>query len=200
MHCDSASPWMSARWVSGQIHRDGVDQQIIRRGIQLFDGAAHGQARGLQDIDAIDLEGVGCGHGPGHGAFANPNGQYLAALGIQQFAIAQAADGAIWRKNDGGGEHGSEQRAATHFVDSGDALETLGPGIALVFSLALSLLRRVDGAERRTIRVRGDGLLCPSAHADSRVWRGARGRCAPRRCGRSPGHAAGKCAPRLGQS
>ena len=63
-------------------------------------------------------------------------GQYLAALGVEQFAIAQAADGTVRRENHRGGEHGSEQCAAAHFIHAGDALETLGSGIALEFSLA----------------------------------------------------------------
>ena len=74
------------------------------------------------DVDAVDLEGVGRGDGPGHGALANPRGQYLAAFGIELLAIAQAADGAIGRENDGGGEDRAEQRAAAHLIDAGDAL------------------------------------------------------------------------------
>ena len=120
----------------GQVDGDGVDQQVIRSGVQALHGAAHGQARGLIDIDVIDFESIGRGHGPGYGAFPDADGQNFAAFGRELLAIAQAADGAIRRKDDGGGEDRPEQGATSDFVDAGDSLETLGLGLALVFGLA----------------------------------------------------------------
>jgi len=47
----------------------------------------------LQDIDAVDLEGVGRRNGPGYCALANPPGQHFAAFRIQEFAVAQTRMG-----------------------------------------------------------------------------------------------------------
>ncbi len=120
----------------GKIHRDGIHQQIIGRWIQALNGPPHGQARSLQDIDAINLESIGGCYGASHGALANPAGQHFAPFGIQHLAVAQAANGTVGRKDHGRGEHGSEQSAAPDLVDTGDPLETLRPRFVLVLSLA----------------------------------------------------------------
>jgi len=57
MEKQTASPWIKAvgdRYVQA----DGVDEQIIAVDRQSIEGPLHGKPRGLQDVDAIDFEGV----------------------------------------------------------------------------------------------------------------------------------------------
>jgi|ERR1035438_5306837 hypothetical protein len=120
----------------GKVDCDGVYQKIIRRGAEAFNGSTHGQARGLVDVDVIDLKSIGGGDSPGHGAFADASGENLAAFRRKLLAIAQAAYGTIRRKDDGSRENRAEQGATADFINAGDSLKTLGLGLALVFGLA----------------------------------------------------------------
>jgi hypothetical protein len=120
----------------GKVDCDGVYQEIIRRWTEAFHGSTHGQARGLIDVDVIDLKSIGCGNGPGYGAFADASGENLAAIRGKLLAIAQAAYGTIRRKDHGSGKNRAEQGATADFVNAGDSLKTLGLGLALVFGLA----------------------------------------------------------------
>src|SRR5580658_8764778 len=120
----------------GKIHRNGVDQKIIRRRMQALHGSPHGQARGLIDVDVIYFERVGSGDGPSDGAFADASGENLAAFSWKLFTIPQAAYGTIRRKDHGSSEDGTEQGATANLVNAGDPLETLSLGLALVFGLA----------------------------------------------------------------
>jgi len=90
----------------------------------------------LVDIDVIDLESIGGGYGPSYGAFADAHGKNFTAFGDELFAVAQASDGAIRRKDDGRGENRAEQGATADFINTGDPLKTLGLGLAFVFGLA----------------------------------------------------------------
>ena len=81
------------------IHGDGVHQQKISRGLESIDGAAHGQAGGLQDIQVIDLIDVCRGYGPRDGALADAAGQGVPALGGKNFAVPQAANRPVGRED-----------------------------------------------------------------------------------------------------
>src|ERR1035438_6355587 len=120
----------------GKVDCDGVYQEIIRRGAEAFNCSTHGQARGLVDVDVIDLESIGGGNGPGYGTFADAFRKNLAAFRRKLLAIAQAAYGTIRRKDHGGREDRAEQGATADFINAGDSLKTLGLGLALVFGLA----------------------------------------------------------------
>ena len=48
-----------------------VDEQEIGADGELLDGQAHGQQRGLANIDAVDGFGIDGGDGPGHGVAAD---------------------------------------------------------------------------------------------------------------------------------
>ena len=120
----------------GKVDCDCVYQEIIRRRTEAFDGSTHGQARGLVDVDVIDLEGVGSGDSPGYGTFADAFRKNLAAFRGKLLAIAQAAYGTIRRQDNGSRENRAEQGATADFINAGDSLKTLGLGLALVFGLA----------------------------------------------------------------
>ena len=69
-----ASPWIRGLLRKGAGDPDRVQQQIIADDAEALEGALHGQAGGFQDIDAVDLEGVGGAYGPGYGALADALG------------------------------------------------------------------------------------------------------------------------------
>jgi len=52
----------------------------------------HRKPRSLVDIDLIDAGRIHCGNGPGDGMPANQAREFLAALGREQFGIAQATN------------------------------------------------------------------------------------------------------------
>src|SRR6202041_568084 len=54
----------------GKIEGDGVGEQEVRSGREPAHREAHGQARGLVDVDGIYGGGVHGGDGPAHGALA----------------------------------------------------------------------------------------------------------------------------------
>ena len=77
--------------------------------------------------------------GPSDGAFSRiRSARYFPAFGGQLLAVAQTADGTIGRKDNGGGENRTEERASADLVDAGDPADTLGSGLALVLALTAS--------------------------------------------------------------
>jgi hypothetical protein len=109
------------------IESDGIDQKIARGRRQLLNRMQHGEARSLVDIDLIDAGGIDGGNGPGDGMPANLKREFFAALGREQFGIAQAAN-AVGRVEDhGGGYDWAEQRSAANFIDSGNVFGARGP-------------------------------------------------------------------------
>jgi hypothetical protein len=91
------------------IDADGVDQQKVGCGLKPIDGAAHGEARSLQDVQVIDLIDICRGYGPGEGALADALRQSRPAFGGQNFAVPQAADRPVGRKDHGARKNGAEE-------------------------------------------------------------------------------------------
>ena len=132
MEIERASPWIRAFCSMGQVELDGVEQQIIGKGIQLRDRRDHGLAAGLINIPGVDAAGVDFSDGPGQRVLANAFGQFRAAFRRQFLGIVQSDDAAARVENDRGGHHGTEQRAATGFVESSDAHPATLSRVALV--------------------------------------------------------------------
>ncbi|MNT20003.1 hypothetical protein D3C72_1552950 [compost metagenome] len=97
-----------------------VDQGQGRHGRQGLDGAAHGQHRRLQDVQAVDLFFRRFGDGPGQGLGLDLRCQQVAFRFAEFFRIAQAVDGLVRVEDHGGGEHGAGQRTAACLVDAAD--------------------------------------------------------------------------------
>ncbi len=69
----------------GHVEGEGVDEEVIGDGAELFDRQFHGQAGGVVDVDAVYSFGVNGGDGPGEGAFADTVGEDFAAFGFYFF-------------------------------------------------------------------------------------------------------------------
>jgi len=96
--------------------------------VEFGDGSAHGEAGGLEDVDAVDFVGIGCGYGVADGSLADALGEDFAALWVDLLAVVEASDGASGVENDRGGVDGAEEGASADFVYSGDVLEAAGSG------------------------------------------------------------------------
>jgi len=110
----------------GNVEREGIDQDIIGKRLELFDGQFHGQAGGVVNVDAINGVGVNGGDGPGEGTFANAMGEGFAALRFNFFRIVQAANGATGAEDDGGRHDGPEERTTADFIGARDGDEATG--------------------------------------------------------------------------
>src|SRR4029077_1060453 len=104
----------------GAVEADRVNQQIIRGRRELENGIAHGDTRGLIDVDLIDARGVHGGDRPGDGVLTNALGENFAALSGQELGVAQPADAVGTIENDGCGYDGAEQRPTTNFIHASD--------------------------------------------------------------------------------
>jgi len=78
-------------------------------------------------VDLIDARGIHRGDGPGNRTLANLYRQLLAALGGEQFGIAQAANAVAWIEDHSGGHDRAEERSATNLIDSGHEFGAHGP-------------------------------------------------------------------------
>ena len=116
----------------GKIEFDGVEQQEIGKGTKLGDGRDHGLAACLIDVPRVDAAGVDFSDGPAERVLADAFGQFDATFSRQLFRIVEADDAAFRIQDDGGGEDGTEERAATCFVESSDALPAVLSRDALV--------------------------------------------------------------------
>ena len=197
-----------------QVDGGGVDEQEVGRDGEGLDGAPHGEPRGLQEIDPVDLGDRRRGDGPGEGAFADQAGELLAAGFVELLGIVQAVDGPVGIEDHRAGEDGAEQAAAPGLIDSGDKPVAVEPGGVFVGEgaqvrgpprggLRLVLLSGAQipfplVAERtwRISRALSGGQPCRAGRAGSRAWRGGPDRCARFRSCRRRAHGSGRCARR----
>ena len=106
-------------------HAVAVDQHDLRLLDQRLHGAAHGEIRRLQDVDAVDLLDARLGHGELHDAGGDHRlVGFLALLERQLLGIVDHAQQLARRARAvDDGRRGIDrpgQRAAPGFVDAGD--------------------------------------------------------------------------------
>ena len=102
-------------------HGEAVDQRMVGFARQGRHGAGHGEMRGAEDIEAVDLRDVRLADAPMDvGADGEHGMEMLAFFGGQFFRVIQALDRAVIRQNDSGGDHGAGERTASGFIDPGD--------------------------------------------------------------------------------
>ena len=100
---------------------DGVQQQVIGKNGKLMEGRGHGLATSLIDIPGIDTLRIDLRDRPCQCVFANARRQLATPLRHQSLGIVQADDAPLGIQNHGGGDDRAEQRAATSFIETGDA-------------------------------------------------------------------------------
>ncbi len=103
------------------IELHGVDEQIVRLDGKLLESGGHRLAAGLINVPGVDALGVDFRDGPRDGVFTNTSGQLGAALGGKFLRIVETDNAPLGIENHRGGDNGTEERAATGFVETGDA-------------------------------------------------------------------------------
>ena len=81
-------------------------------------GASHGEHRGVQDIELVDLGDARLGNRPARGVLANLVEQRLAAALGELLGIVEQSDRAGGVEDHGGGNHGTGERTAPGLVDT----------------------------------------------------------------------------------
>jgi hypothetical protein len=97
-----------------------VDEQEVGAERQLLDGAAHGQQRGLADVDAVDGLRIDRRNGPGNGVGANLHGRARCAFSRRAF---------LSRSGLAGGSRGRITAAATTGPNSGPRPTSSSPAM-----------------------------------------------------------------------
>ncbi len=111
--------------LQGQGDFVAVDQVVM--GQQGGGGALHGQKRGVQDVQLVNLLDAGMGDGDGRG-LQDQVGQGLAPGGGEFLAVAQAGGDAGGIQDHGGGGDRAAQGAAANFVNARHAGQATGMG------------------------------------------------------------------------
>ena len=104
----------------------GVDEEVVGRDGEGADGGEHGEARGLDDVDAVDGGGVDLGDGDGERGGADEAVERFALEMGELFGVAEAGAGEcgeVFRQDDGGGDDWAEETSAAHLVDARDEAE-----------------------------------------------------------------------------
>ena len=87
---------------------------------QAHHGAAHGQQRGLKDVQAVDLLDAGFSDAAAQRPCADLVKQGLAPRGGELFGVGQAGNGMEVIQDDRSRHHGPGQRATASLVHPGD--------------------------------------------------------------------------------
>ncbi len=113
---------------AGMVEAHGVDEEVVGLKGKALDGGEHGHSRGLVDVDAVDGLGVDGGDGEGERHAADLLVEGFALFAGELFGVFEAGGGKhieALGQDDSGGDDRAEQRAAAHFIDTGDALEAV---------------------------------------------------------------------------
>jgi hypothetical protein len=136
-----------------------VDEDVVGGGIvasgEVGEGAAHGEAGGLKDSDAVDLVHANPADAPGGNAVLDSGGDVAAGGRAELLAVTHAAEPSgpgVGVERDGAGDDGTGEGAAADFVDTGDAGDAAVPkfeftasGRALGSASVSPGIRRVAG-------------------------------------------------------
>jgi hypothetical protein len=185
--------------------RQPIDQDMVWRFNQGFDGQAHGTLARAQNIDPIDLDGINNADSPSDFGIRD---QFVIDLFAQfrreLFGIVQAAMTEFLGENDCGRDDRARQRTAAGFVNPGNARDSNGAEFFLVAKSAAPIGHRqklsadytdfhrnfldsrlLSGNLRKSVHgqnraIRELPLLpCLCECEDNLVWRDARGLVAP---------------------
>lgn len=96
-----------------------VDEQVLGTYLQLGDGTVHGQERGVEDVDFINLLRSDDTDGPGQSLAFDDLAQGITLAFGQLFGVVEQVVTEILGQNDGSGIYGSGQATAACFVASG---------------------------------------------------------------------------------
>lgn len=96
-----------------------VDEQVLGTYLQLGDGTVHGQERGVEDVDFINLLRGNDTDSPGQSLAFDDLAQGITLAFGQLFGIVEQVVTEILGQNDGSGIYGSGQATAACFVASG---------------------------------------------------------------------------------
>src|SRR5579862_8169053 len=118
--------------LDGKIEFERVEEEIIRKRLELRDGGDHSLAASLIDVPGVDAAGINFGYRPSQSMLADALGENKAALGIDFLGIVETNDATGGAKDDCCGDDGAKQRSATRFVESGDTKPATLPCFAFV--------------------------------------------------------------------
>jgi hypothetical protein len=110
----------------GVLHAERADpvavhDDVIGRQLQPADGAAHGEHRGVVDVEAVDLAHARGADGHGEGALGDARRQLLALVGGELLGVVDAADGAgVGSHDHRTSDDGAREGAPSDFIHSGD--------------------------------------------------------------------------------
>src|ERR1051325_7520061 len=183
------------------LQRDRIEKKDVGTDGEVLDRLLHGQLRSLEDVDAVDGDGLDDADGHGAGPVEDVAADGQAVLEVDdELRIVDAKEGWLGVENDPRGHDRAGQTAAADLVRSGDGAKTkiaepaldgrkLGnarqlreePGVKL---LGLSLCGALRCAP-----------LSPGGPGGSRASRDGPGHGVPPRSCRSSENTAGTCAP-----
>lgn len=101
-----------------------VNEEIVGRNGQPFQGGGHCLAGSLVDIPGVDALRIDFRDGPGHGVLADAFAEFRTPFRGQLLRIVQADNAALGIENHRGGNHRAKQRAPSGLIDAGDARPT----------------------------------------------------------------------------
>ena len=121
---------------AGMVEAQSVDEQVVGRGRKFADGLRHRETGGLVDVDAVDGLGIHFLDGAANGFLLHDFGEAFTIFDFKLLGVAEAADTAVEWKDDGCGDDGTEEGAASYFVDARNDGGPGGSGSALIFVAA----------------------------------------------------------------
>ncbi len=126
----------------GVLHGEAADGKAVNQGVirprrQRVDGSGHGEVRGAENVELVDVRDGRLGRRPENVRVASQCGVKFFALGRGDFfGVGQSVESEAVRQNDRGGDNRAGQRSASGLVDSRDQNKTAGAQGALAAEIA----------------------------------------------------------------
>ena len=184
-------------------HRQPVNQDVVGRLDQCFDGQAHGAMARAQNVDSIDLDGINNTNSPSDfGISYQLATDFLAQFRSELFRIVQATMTEFFGENHCGRDDWARQCTPARLVNSSDARDSDGAQFSFVTKSAAPIHRQKLSADctnfhRNFLRQQAPSgnlrnlwieirvtraqpsLPCLCDHGDNSASRDARGLVAP---------------------
>jgi hypothetical protein len=112
-------------------YREAIDQYVVGADSHRAEGSQHGNAAGVENIYAIDDERLNGSNTVTHSVLNESGKEIFASPTRESLRVSKPLNQCVFEQDHTGSDNGAGQWASSHFIHSGDPMESLSVKCAL---------------------------------------------------------------------